>query len=310
MAENTCKFVSSHGFLKSCIYIPDVSTFQYSVLKNGDIVYTNIGNVPIFCTALLEKVEPLNIRIVLVTGDNDCDTPHLKYLSEDKFYALLRSPNIIHWFSINCLSKYAHPKLTMIPYGLDYHSISRQPYFGMPQCQPIIQEQQIQAIMSNSKPFWERQLKCFANFHFVISFDWRMYIQDRRDAVRDLPSDVVHYQTHSMPRINTFQQSSEYAFVISPHGNGLDCIRTWESLILGCIVIIRNTGLMDMRIFNDLPVWIVNSWSDVTLENMQNVVNMYKEKSFNHDKLTLKYWMDQIRSKSETMFTSSTTICE
>ena len=35
-----------------------------------------------------------------------------------------------------------------------------------------------------------------------------------------------------------------YAFAISPIGKGLDCHRTWESLILGQIVIVQTTLLI------------------------------------------------------------------
>jgi hypothetical protein len=31
----------------------------------------------------------------------------------------------------------------------------------------------------------------------------------------------------------------KYSFVLSPYDNGIDCIRTYEALILGCIVIMK-----------------------------------------------------------------------
>ena len=54
----------------------------------------------------------------------------------------------------------------------------------------------------------------------------------------------------------------KYRFIISPHGNGLDCHRTWEALALGCYPIIKSSPLDCM--FEGLPVIIVNNWNEVT----------------------------------------------
>ena len=75
----------------------------------------------------------------------------------------------------------------------------------------------------------------------------------------------------------------KYKYVISPHGNGLDCHRTWESLALGCIPIIKTSPLD--RMFEGLPVLIVKNWSDIT----QELLNTF-EPSGNLDKLRLNYW--------------------
>jgi hypothetical protein len=86
----------------------------------------------------------------------------------------------------------------------------------------------------------------------------------------------------------------DYAFVVSPHGNGLDCHRTWEALCLGCIPIVKTSGLDPL--FEDLPVWIVNSWSDVTEENMKAKINEFRERTFRYERLELSYWRDRIYS--------------
>jgi hypothetical protein len=47
--------------------------------------------------------------------------------------------------------------------------------------------------------------------------------------------------------------------VLSARGNGLDCHRTWELLLLGSIVITRTSPLDPL--FEDLPVAIVKDWT-------------------------------------------------
>jgi hypothetical protein len=58
----------------------------------------------------------------------------------------------------------------------------------------------------------------------------------------------------------SFTNQIKYAFVISPHGNGLDCHRTWEALCLGCIVIVKKSPIDTL--YTDLPVLIIDNWSD------------------------------------------------
>ena len=86
-----------------------------------------------------------------------------------------------------------------------------------------------------------------------------------------------------------------YSFVLSPFGNGYDCHRTWEALCLGAIPIVRAKQFK--HLFADLPVLNVDEWSDVTPELLQETIRQFKHiyKNFNFDKLTLKYWTDQMQ---------------
>ena len=54
--------------------------------------------------------------------------------------------------------------------------------------------------------------------------------------------------------------ANDHTFIISTHGNGLDCHRTWEILLLGGIVITKKSSLDPM--FKDLPVVLVDDWDE------------------------------------------------
>jgi hypothetical protein len=88
----------------------------------------------------------------------------------------------------------------------------------------------------------------------------------------------------------------EFAFVLSPHGNGLDCHRTWEALVLGCIPIVK-TSKID-KLYEELPVLIVNDWSDISYHLLETTVNDFSNKKFNYEKLMLSYWINKIKSHS------------
>ncbi|MEI6121357.1 MAG: hypothetical protein WCP90_02450 [Opitutae bacterium] len=157
---------------------------------------------------------------------------------------------------------------------------------------PTSQEELLQSIQQTATPLPQRILKAHANFHFLMT---TKYGADRVRAKELIPSDLVDYETRRVNRETTWRNQSQYAFVISPHGNGLDCHRTWEALCLGCIPIVRTSPLDTL--FADLPVYIVNDWSDVTEENLRRILNEFSQRKFDLNRLTLKYWIDKINAK-------------
>jgi hypothetical protein len=86
---------------------------------------------------------------------------------------------------------------------------------------------------------------------------------------------------------------TEYAFMYSPYGNGPDCHRHWESLCLGCIPIIQTIGNNSM--FRGLPVLIVEDYSEITQQLLDETIEKFKNTTFDYEKLTLKYWVDQFK---------------
>ena len=48
------------------------------------------------------------------------------------------------------------------------------------------------------------------------------------------------------------------------------------------------------EIYEDLPVLIVDNWSDITKDLLSNTIEKFKNKIFKYEKLTLKYWVDKI----------------
>ena len=103
----------------------------------------------------------------------------------------------------------------------------------------------------------------------------------------------MFYEPYKTTKEQTYINQSKYSFVISPLGHGMDCHRTWEALILGCIVIVQTSPLDS--IYKDLPVLIINDWSDITQDLLQNTIKKFENKTFLYDKLTLNYWINKIK---------------
>jgi len=295
-SEENNEFVSSIGIFKSCSvhsnqrYSSDIycRDYDFNKLKDGDSLYICVDAIYDFAVTHLKNI---NCKFVLVSGDGD-KGPEYYFSNIESFLTFIETDKIIHWYCIN--SRVKHKKLTIIPYGLDYHTIflGRIPDWG-DITSPYHQELLLKKIKNNCKPFWERKIMCYSNFHFGNN------ILERIDAVNQIPPSVVFYEPNCLVREKTWINQTEYAFVISPCGVGLDCIRTWEALCFGCIPIVKKCGIEDL--FIDLPVLIVNEWYEITNELLVNTVNKFKNMSFHYEKLKLKYWVDQINQYKHTM---------
>jgi hypothetical protein len=290
MDEHLCKYVSSRGILKSTVHhsltpyssIKRLINYDIQSITENDTIYICSSAIPHFIHVLLPQIKT---PFKLVSGDCD-ETCPFDLFNKQQFESLMNNAYLIHWYCQN--NVIVHPKVTTIPIGLDYHTISNNNNHPWgPKMSPLEQEKQL--IQLEREPFYKRKIKCYSNFHFFMT---TKYGNNRKEAVRDISPELVFYEPNKKPRLETWKNQIEYAFVISPHGNGLDCHRTWEALVLGCIPIVT-TSPLDV-LYKDLPVLIVNKWTDITFDLLKNTINEFKNSTFNMDKLTLKYWMDII----------------
>lgn len=286
MSETLCKYVSSRGILKSCD-IHDTSPISSSSLirnyipseiKDGSTIYICTPAIPTF----LKIFEQTTSKFILVTGDCDVEAINMFETHQD-FFKFLESDNLIHWYAQNMVV--LHPKITQIPIGLDYHTLSERDHECGPKMSPTEQE----LLLPNTEKY--RYPKAYANFQFTLS---GKYGYDRQDAIDQISKELVFYEPRKLKRTQTWERQSKFTFVISPHGNGLDCHRTWEALTIGCIPIVKSSPIDSL--YTDLPVLIVRDWSDITQNLMYETISEFKSTEFNYDKLTLDYWVSKIRS--------------
>jgi hypothetical protein len=291
MLESNCIAVSSRGIMKSCdLYsstphssIRQVIGYDFSKMRPGNTLYICSSAIPHFISNTFATI---STPFILVTGDCDESCPNDLFRCQKDFLDFIESDKIIHWYSQNCVG--SHRKLSQIPIGLDYHTLSDKNHEWGPKSSPIDQERLLFSVREKSKPIEERALKCYANFHFLMT---TRFSQDRKDAIKKIPANCIYYEQSKVTRLRTWITQAQYAFVISPHGNGLDCHRTWEALALGCIPIVKSSPLDPM--FAGLPVWIVKDWSEVNLSAMSCKIAEYKGRQV-REKMQLSYWMGVI----------------
>jgi hypothetical protein len=138
------------------------------------------------------------------------------------------------------------------------------------------------------KPFYERIPKIYVNFT-----KGNDRFGQRRGSLENIPRDLLEINDSFTPRTINWQKISNYSFVLSPFGIGMDCHRTWEALCLGCIPVVKAANFS--KLFEDLPVLIVNDWNEVNRELLNTTIENYKTKTFNYKKLQLKFWVNKIK---------------
>jgi len=281
--------------MKSCdVYPPNPSSstrvcydYAWDTLKPGAVVYVNSSAM----TDFLNRAWPfIHVPIVLVSGDCDETVPLDVITSQQVFRAFLQDDLLIAWYAQNAIP--IHPKIRQIPIGLDYHTLSVNEHHAWGPKQTPAQQEQILPILARRVPQTKRVLKAHANFQFSMN---TRFAADRRDAHKNLASDVVEYEEMRTTRFITWTNQAKHLFVASPQGGGVDCHRTWEALCLGCFPIVK-TSFLD-PLFEGLPIMIVSSWSDVTPARLQTFADLWIGKEIG-PKITLPYWVDQIRTSA------------
>jgi len=282
MDETKIKFISTKEIQKICDVKTDDLGSQVNYLPDLNKIFEN-------CTMyvrtsqinnLSKKMNEINHKFILISGDADEEVYNDIFDNENDFLNFINNDKIVHWFSQNCTVD--HSKITRMPIGLDYHSNKES--------LPLEQEKMLTEIKNNAKPFYERINKCYMNFKPPP--DYYRYKYDRDEALRDIPDKISIKEKDNQDRDICWQNQTKYAFVVSPYGHGLDCHRTWEALILGCIPIIRSSGLDPL--FDGLPVLFVNDWNEITQDLLLKTIEKIKNTNFDYNKLKLNYWVTKI----------------
>lgn len=122
---------------------------------------------------------------------------------------------------------------------------------------------------------FESRKKYFEHFIDNDYGDWELYYSENRTTVG-----------------KNWKTIKEGVFVISPPGNGIDCHRTWEALVLGLIPIVLRTDVLYDDIIQRLGGKVVNDYSEVTVEKLDEWASGEYNVELAQD-LTSEYWINR-----------------
>jgi hypothetical protein len=184
-------------------------------------------------------------------------------------------------------------RVSPIPIGIDFHTLSETPLWGESIASPQEQEKMLISIRRGFAPARERIRKVY------VDFAWQpasAYAPWKRQGIRKklLTNESVVFQRQFLPRTQLWKKWGEYAFVLSPHGAGLDCHRTWEALACGNIVLVPSSPLDCM--YEGLPVIPIKDWNDISPRNLDAWLDRYPGCEIGEERLKSKYWVDKMRA--------------
>jgi len=192
---------------------------------------------------------------------------------------------VLKWFAQNLVL--THPKCHHIPIGLDYHTQAFMPAWGSKTARTaMLQERILMETRAQAKLWKDRKQIAFANFQFNMTGGY--HTSDRREAAAQLNRSLLESYPARLARDEVWKRQVQCQFVVSPHGHGLDCHRTWEALCLGCVPIVKTSPLDPM--YSKLPVLIVKRWSDVSADLLKSYADQLGKCPSTHEMLRLDYW--------------------
>lgn len=308
------------GFIHRTMYFPHQDDTEISrIIKLHSrfivVIQQNEYAVSLFQRDIQPQIHAANKPYVIITCMDDMTFPEAVVGS---FFDTLaqKSPLFRRWFATNCRDR--HPscdKITPIPYGIDYWTLSRrQSWTNTPMASACTQDRHLSQLRKSTVHYSKRHdgtsssssssPRIYINFQFNLDGNGS---SERLSAYQSIPRDLMSIQETPYNRYDTWGAYSQHVFVASPRGNGIDTIRTWEALIMGCIVIVRRLTETDANavtvmeeLYADLPVVIIDRWSDITRDFLDRILSEYSQRTFRYDKLTMKYWIEQIEAAFNT----------
>ena len=273
---------------------------SHGEIREGEVVWVRLSWLKSFEKQVLPFVKD---TLTLVTADSDsCVPSDLGTLGE----RVLRSGKVKHWYTQNYDGSGPLNRVSPLPIGIDFHMLSEKPLWGEEISSPLEQEQILLTVRRSLPPLLERQPKVYVDFGWqgggVRRFlDYQRLrgtrLREGRSAIAGKlkKNAIIHFQTGPLPRTEMWRTRGQYAFVLSPHGKGLDCHRTWEALALGHIVLVPSSSLNSL--FTDLPVIPLENWSDINPTNLERWLSLCHGKDSVPERLKSRYWVNAMRAK-------------
>ena len=307
---------SKTGFIHRAMYFPHQDNAEIKrVISNHErfivLIQQNEYAVSLFQRDIQPILHAENKPYVIITSMDDMTFPDS--VVGTFFHTLSPSSALCRrWFAINCRDKLLpENKITPIPYGIDYWTLaSRKSWTNTPMASACAQDRHLSQLRNSAVHFSKRigassspNLRIYINFQFNLDGNGGA---ERFAAYQTIPRELMSIQEEPCNRYDTWGAYSQHIFVASPRGNGLDTIRTWEALIMGCIVIVRrlsdthaSTTVME-ELYADLHIVIIDKWSDITSDFLDRILSEYAQRTFRYNKLTMEYWIREIEAAFDT----------
>lgn len=237
--------------------------FDPEKVEDGDTIFLSGWALEFFFFVIHPKIKR---HYILVTHNSDAPSP-------GKFEQYLENEKLIAWFGANS-SVMHHPKFFPIPVGLP------NLYWPHGDILRIHQERQ-------------RGFSTTRDIYVYMNFNPNTNMKERGPVWHYFKDKSFCYSCEpNKSQDNYLQDLTRSYFVVSPPGNGLDCYRHWEALLMSAIPIVKHSTLDPL--FEGLPVLLIDDWHEVTLDFLQTAYVRIRGQEFLHERLFAPYWLNKI----------------
>lgn len=265
---SSAPYISGDSFRAMADHIFDETNDQFfpENVKKAQVVFVKTD----FLGYFLEKHFPkISQPFILITHNSDAAAP-------GPYVGVLGDKKIIAWFAQNAEGT-EHEKLYPIPIGI---ANARWPH-GATRTFEKVKSHQL---------FSQKNSLLYMNFELGTHLE--------RPLAHRFFSQKEFCKTASKRAFPDYLlDMSQAKFVVSPRGNGLDCHRTWEALLMGAYPIVKSSSLNPL--YQDLPVLIVDDWDQISEEWLDKQYKEIQKKNYKIDKIYMEYWSELIREVQE-----------
>ena len=265
--------------LKDTTHIEDEEVLKEHIKKyNGDILWIRNGNEERCDLDILSKnIELITKPTILITSDGDRCVPSQYKSSTTK--TILNCENITKWKTQNYDGTIEHKKIEHYPIGFDFHTPCN--------------------IENKMMYMFHSKLNSRTKIDDLILCDAHTNLTPLREDIfnKFINNDRFRFIKERLTYTHITDLYNQFLFVISPEGNGIDCHRTWELFLAGCIVIKKKSTLDKMFIDNELPVVLIEEWEELN-ENLEIKLEKWKSEYIKYTdiftiykKLQTNYWL-------------------
>lgn len=264
-------FVSGDTFraLADHIYEGDEAAFRPESVKPGDVVFVDVKCIGRYFSALHGRI---GARYVLVTHNGDRNV--------DEALAKLVDDRLVAWFAQNVAVR--HEKIFPIPIGLENQHYCNnglvRVFSSLRKAAPVVKKDRV-----------------------LFGFNIATNSAERQPAFDALSRSPLAENLQGWP------EPPEYAkilrgckFVASPPGNGLDCHRTWEAMLLRTVPIVKRNFMHEHFLGLGLPLLLVNDWREIQSWDEKFLRDTYGrlEPAFASPYLLFEPWRRMIEEKA------------
>lgn len=177
-------------------------------------------------------------------------TTHSDISVGDSHLPILEDDLLVRWYATNVAVM--HPKLKPIPVGVckrfALEPTSSSPGFPLV---PLLYD----LVLAEGASTPKAKL-------FNVSFSVK-----NQPAIREHCLQVTGLNNAKQRQLEYLLDLASSRFCISPDGNGTDCYRVWEALYCRTVPVITWNPMVDMGLYDGLPVIVLDRWGDFKKED-------------------------------------------